>query len=61
MTVLGVDIGTSSGQGVLVAEDGTVLATAVRPHPVDRPRPWHVEMDARVWWDEFVSLARELP
>ncbi|MFJ9586087.1 FGGY-family carbohydrate kinase [Streptomyces acidicola] len=60
MTVLGVDIGTSSSKGVLVGDDGTVLATAVRPHAVSRPRPGHVEMDARVWWDEFVSLAREL-
>ncbi|PSM40250.1 sugar kinase [Streptomyces dioscori] len=60
MTVLGVDIGTSSSKGVLVDEDGTVLATAVRPHTVDRPRPGHVEMDARVWWDEFASLSREL-
>ncbi|MGW5169949.1 FGGY-family carbohydrate kinase [Streptomyces nodosus] len=60
MTVLGVDIGTSSSKGVLVAADGTVLATAVRPHTVSRPRPGHVEMDAGLWWDEFVSLAREL-
>lgn len=60
MTVLGVDIGTSSSKGVLVDEDGTVLATAVRPHTVSRPRPGHVEMDALVWWDEFTSLAREL-
>ena len=60
MTVLGVDIGTSSSKGVLVDEDGTVLATAVRPHSVGRPRPGHVEMDARVWWDEFASIAREL-
>ncbi|MFF4212125.1 FGGY-family carbohydrate kinase [Streptomyces sp. NPDC001796] len=60
MTVLGVDIGTSSGKGVLVGEDGTVLRTATRPHTVSRPTPGHVEMDARVWWDEFVSLAHEL-
>ncbi|KPI13458.1 Xylulokinase [Actinobacteria bacterium OK074] len=60
MTVLGVDIGTSSSKGVLVDADGRVLATAVRPHTVSRPRPGHVEMDAEVWWTEFVSLAREL-
>ncbi|MEW2398940.1 FGGY-family carbohydrate kinase [Streptomyces sp. NPDC046862] len=60
MTVLGVDIGTSSSKGVLVDRDGTVLATAVRPHTVSRPRPGHVEMDALVWWDEFTSLALEL-
>ncbi|MEU3788335.1 FGGY family carbohydrate kinase [Streptomyces fructofermentans] len=60
MTVLGVDIGTSSSKGVLVGEDGSVLATAVRPHTVDRPGPGHVEMDPRVWWDEFASISREL-
>jgi xylulokinase len=37
-----------------------VLATAVRPHTVSRPRPGHVELDAETWWAEFVSLAREL-
>ncbi|MEV0582588.1 FGGY family carbohydrate kinase [Nonomuraea sp. NPDC050310] len=58
--VLGVDIGTSSSKGVLVGLDGTLLRTAVREHAVDRPIPGHVEMDGRVWWTEFVSLAREL-
>ncbi|WP_433174991.1 FGGY-family carbohydrate kinase [Actinoallomurus sp. CA-150999] len=60
MTYLGVDVGTSGTKGVLVGEDGTVLATAVRPHAVERPGPGHVEMDARIWWEEFVSIAREL-
>ncbi|MEW1693052.1 FGGY-family carbohydrate kinase [Streptomyces sp. NPDC091265] len=58
--VIGVDIGTSSSKGVLVGLDGTLLHTAVREHAVDRPAPGHVEMDAGVWWDEFVSLSREL-
>ncbi|MCX4835350.1 FGGY-family carbohydrate kinase [Streptomyces sp. NBC_01016] len=58
--VIGVDIGTSSSKGILVALDGTVLRTAVREHAVDRPAPGHVEMPGEVWWDEFVSLAREL-
>lgn len=57
---IGVDIGTSSSKGVLVAEDGTILAQAVRSHEVDRPRTGWVEMDGAVWWDEFVALAREL-
>lgn len=58
--VLGVDIGTSSSKGVLVDLDGSVLRSAVREHEVQRPAPGHVEMDAAVWWQEFVSLAREL-
>lgn len=57
---LGVDIGTSSAKGVLVAADGTILATASRDHTVDRPAAGHVEMDAAVWWQEFASLSREL-
>ena len=36
---LGVDIGTSSSKGVLVAADGTILASATREHRVDRPLP----------------------
>jgi xylulokinase len=58
--VLGVDIGTSSTKGVLVAADGRVLGTAVREHAVDRPRTGHFEMDAGLWWAEVVSISREL-
>ena len=45
---------------MLVALDGTILRTAVREHSVARPAPGQVEMDAEVWWDEFVSIAQEL-
>lgn len=58
--VVGVDIGTSSSKGVLVASDGTVLHSAVRAHSVRRPAPGLVEMGATVWWDDFVSITREL-
>ncbi len=58
--VMGVDIGTSSSKGVLVDLNGTILETAVREHSVSRPAPGHVEMDASIWWNEFVELSREL-
>lgn len=58
--VVGVDIGTGSSKGVLVDLAGRVLVTATREHTVDRPRPGHVEMDAEVWWSEFVAITREL-
>lgn len=58
--VLGIDIGTSSSKGVLVGLNGTILQSAVREHAVSRPLPGHVEMDAGIWWDEFVSLSHEL-
>ncbi|KRA25348.1 sugar kinase [Microbacterium sp. Root61] len=57
---LGVDIGTSSSKGVLVAADGEIIATATVAHDVERPRAGWVEMDGGIWWDEFVQLAREL-
>ena len=57
---LGVDVGTSSTKGVLVAPDGTIIATTAREHDVSRPHTGWVEMDASIWWDEFVDIAREL-
>lgn len=58
--VIGIDVGTSSTKGVLAELDGHVLASAVRTHEVQRPHPGHVEMDPRIWWDEFCSISREL-
>ncbi|WP_225730361.1 MULTISPECIES: FGGY-family carbohydrate kinase [unclassified Nocardia] len=58
---LGIDIGTSSSKGVLVAEDGRIVARAERAHGVSTPYPGWVEHDAEaVWWADFVALAREL-
>lgn len=58
--VLGVDIGTSSSKGVLVDLAGNVLRSETLEHAVDRPQPGWVEMDGRVWWQEFVALTRTL-
>jgi xylulokinase len=59
--ILGVDIGTASSKGVLVAGDGTLLAQAVRPHQVSSPHPGWVEHDAvSVWWQDFRELVAEL-
>ncbi|WP_433803379.1 FGGY-family carbohydrate kinase [Actinomycetospora sp. CA-084318] len=60
-TYLGVDIGTQSSKGVLVGDDGTVLARAQVEHATSYPAPGHVEHDAEgVWWHDFVHLTREL-
>src|ERR671916_143583 len=59
--LLGVDIGTSSSKGVLARPDGEVIATAQREHELSLPRPGWAEHDAeRVWWEDFVSICREL-
>ncbi|HVL97690.1 MAG TPA: FGGY family carbohydrate kinase [Egibacteraceae bacterium] len=59
--LLGVDIGTQSSKGVLVATDGRVVEQVQRPHGMAHPRPGHFEQDAEeVWWGDFVHLCREL-
>lgn len=57
---LGVDIGTSSAKGVLVDSEGHIVRSAQRSHEVQRPRPGWVEMNADIWWSEFVDIATEL-
>ncbi len=59
--LLGVDVGTGSTKGVLVGPDGTVVATASRPHAMSLPRPRWAEMDAEAdWWGDAVAVIAEL-
>jgi xylulokinase len=37
--LVGLDIGSSSSKAVLVEPDGTVVATAARPHELSLPSP----------------------
>jgi xylulokinase len=58
---LGIDIGTFESKGVLVAEDGTILAMAARPHRMLVPEPGWAEHRADAdWWDGFTELSRKL-
>jgi xylulokinase len=58
---LGVDIGTFETKGVLVALDGTILATATRPHKMLVPRPGWAEHRAEAdWWGDFVHVTKAL-
>lgn len=61
MFFLGVDIGTYSSKGVLVGEDGAVIASHSVPHGMDMPQPGYYEHDAeQVWWHDFVAITRAL-
>ncbi len=58
---LGIDIGTFETKGVLVAEDGTIAATASRPHRMLVPRPgWAEHRAEEDWWGDFVHVTRAL-
>jgi xylulokinase len=59
--LLGVDIGTSSSKGVLVREDGDLVASAAEEHALEIPLPGWAEHDAETaWWSDFVAIARSL-
>lgn len=59
--VLGIDIGTYSSKGVLVALDGTVVASHVVEHTMSQPKPGWFEHDADdVWWHDFVEISQEI-
>ncbi len=59
--VVGIDIGTFESKGVLVSDEGIVLATAKRRHEISTPAPGHVEHDPdAVWWHDIQEISQEL-
>ena len=58
---MGIDIGTYSSKGVLVAEEGTIAASDVTPHTIEMPHPGWVEQDADgIWSHDCVTISRQL-
>jgi len=58
---LGLDIGTFETKGVLVAHDGTITASASRPHRMLVPRPgWAEHRAEEDWWGDFVFVTKAL-
>lgn len=57
---VGVDVGTSGTKGVLVAEDGRVLARATAEYPLLTPRPGWTEQDPEAWWQAALAVLRQL-
>jgi xylulokinase len=59
--LLGVDIGSFSAKGVVLDEEGSIIATAQRKHEMRVPGPGLAEHDAEAdWWDGFRLLSRRL-
>ncbi len=56
---LGIDIGTFESKGVLVDENGQVLAQASRPHKLEVPQPgWAEHRPEEEWWGDFTHISR---
>lgn len=59
--LLGVDIGTYSSKGVLVTEEGRVVASKTVPHDLAMPAAGHVEHHPETdWWGDFCTIVEAL-
>ncbi len=56
----GLDVGTSAVKGLLIAEDGSVVARAEAAHPLSTPRPGWAEQDPEDWWAGAQAVLGEL-
>lgn len=57
--LLGIDIGSTNTKGLLVREDGRVVASYAVAHGIDSPQPGWYEHDAdAVWWADLCAVAR---
>jgi len=63
MSLIGIDLGTSSIKAVAYAADGTVLAQVSRPVPGYRPEPGHWEVNVlesrKAFWDVLASITAD--
>lgn len=57
---LGFDLGSHASKGVLVRNDGTVIASMSTKHETDIPEPGWQEQDSNHWWEEFKKISKSL-
>jgi xylulokinase len=57
---VGLDLGTSGLKAVVMAPDGTLLATAAAGYPTHRPAPGRAEQDPADWWTALGSAVRSV-
>ena len=57
--VVGIDLGTQSVKVAVVAANGEVLSSAVRPYAVDSAQPGWAETDPQAWLTAALDAARE--
>lgn len=58
--LLGIDVGTSSIKGMLMEENGRILAISARNYDVSFPKPNYAEQDPRMWWVRLCQVMGEL-
>ena len=58
--VIGLDIGTTSTEGILVDPSGNVLTSASRPVTLSSPHPGWAEEDPAEWWANVCVVTAEM-
>lgn len=56
--LLGLDISTTGAKALIIAEDGSVIASHTTPQPISNPKPLWSEQDPHDWWDGIVASIR---
>ncbi|HYN88723.1 MAG TPA: FGGY family carbohydrate kinase, partial [Ardenticatenaceae bacterium] len=59
LSLLGIDLGTSSVKVLLVGRDGRVLGRGSAEYPIDHPHPNWAEQDPDAWWQATISAVRQ--
>lgn len=57
---IGIDIGTSAAKGLVLGEEGQVLARASADYPLLTPRPGWTEQEPEAWWQAAARVVRDL-
>ncbi len=58
---MGIDTGTNSSKGILMDDQGEILAMQTTQHEMQNPKPGHYEHDADTdWWGDFCRISRGL-
>lgn len=58
---MGIDTGTNSSKGVLIDENGNIIAEHSTQHAMTNPAPGHYEHDAdKDWWGDLCIISNEL-
>ena len=60
MSLMGIDLGTSSCKAVAFSREGRQLASASYGYKTYSPRPDYVEMDAELFWEAVVKAVRDV-
>lgn len=58
--LIGIDLGTTNVKGIILADNGTVVASASRENRLIFPGPDMVEQDALLWWNNTVEILQEI-